>query len=774
MSWIVTHQCRFQSRTGQQYCVNISKQSDTSQNVVQLIGSEHPFVTNEANGDDIFMPVRQQTGYLRVLDNTGGALVEELLPENNTQKMVTLVNLTTGKTEWIGFLAAEVFTQPWGNDMTELEFPLKSALACLENVQIKNGLSGINKIGHLINDAFNDLFLGENIFSNICIASDMLSHMTPFILFVDYNLFFNTETSMVNGADVVEKIGISYYNAIKIICQIFGLTMREEGKTLFFNQSNDSGYDVGYVNLSWDEFLLYIENSITISSQDNFENKNIIEIAEFRNTNNKQSFNQGCKSVKVRLELEDSSYNAISLPETSASSTTPDVAQVVENVYHRSPNGYIESFKTFIPLNVQAANVRTEFETFTFCIMRRTSSDESTGKYARHTYIGTSDYNTVLDKTLVKGGTATTSGGYTYCYYWWKQTYIYTGAFPCRWSTGNDVLKNGIFLVQDIFRLYDTEINSSYIKECYSIQSNGIVEATNAFLCINFELLYIYTMVAFSKDYFWGDQEGKIKFYENPNRHYLGLRCKLYAVDENNNISYWRDDTSKGWVSYETTFEISTNNGKVVSNKTPDMNIDGDDGYYVPFNGRYTIHFCILNVENFTTDYVETFQDESPGWEGTSLSLDYEVYPYQKILTDLTVDIIYPRNITINNKGENVYRRTIMSSGFSQEKEINLKLGTNNNNAPSPSLLRQNTSNFIESIEYTKNGLISNERPEMHLLNRMAEYYKEVRRTMEAKIATGIDLFHNRFLYNGRKYMAIDKKHDWEREEQEVKFIEVD
>jgi hypothetical protein len=61
----------------------------------------------------------------------------------------------------------------------------------------------------------------------------------------------------------------------------------------------------------------------------------------------------------------------------------------------------------------------------------------------------------------------------------------------------------------------------------------------------------------------------------------------------------------------------------------------------------------------------------------------------------------------------------------------------------------------------------------MHLLNRMVEYYKTMRRTMEAKIATGTDLFRNRFSYNGRKYMAIDKKHDWEREEQEVKFIEV-
>ena len=113
--------------------------------------------------------------------------------------------------------------------------------------------------------------------------------------------------------------------------------------------------------------------------------------------------------------------------------------------------------------------------------------------------------------------------------------------------------------------------------------------------------------------------------------------------------------------------------------------------------------------------------------------------------------------------------------GFSEEKAINLDLGTWNNNLSSPSLLRKhNNEEYVQTIDYTaSDGSTVMERPEMHLLNRMVEYYKTMRRTMEAKIATGIDLFRNRFSYNGRKYMAIDKKHDWEREEQEVKFIEV-
>ena len=98
-----------------------------------------------------------------------------------------------------------------------------------------------------------------------------------------------------------------------------------------------------------------------------------------------------------------------------------------------------------------------------------------------------------------------------------------------------------------------------------------------------------------------------------------------------------------------------------------------------------------------------------------------------------------------------------------------------NHNYPSPSLLRTfNNEGYIEFIGYTAtDGSTISERPEMHLLNRMVEQYKTMRRTMSAKIATGIDIFRNRFAYNGRKFMAIDKKHDWEREEQEVKFIEV-
>jgi hypothetical protein len=141
----------------------------------------------------------------------------------------------------------------------------------------------------------------------------------------------------------------------------------------------------------------------------------------------------------------------------------------------------------------------------------------------------------------------------------------------------------------------------------------------------------------------------------------------------------------------------------------------------------------------------------------------------------MTIDLVYSQEITTSVRSSNIYRRTIVESGFSEDKEKELTFGTYNLNYSSPSLLRSYDNNgYIQDVGYTaSDGSVVAERPEIHLLNRMVEYYKTMRRTMEAKIATGIDLFRNRFSYNGRKYMAIDKKHDWEREEQEVKFIEV-
>ena len=66
-----------------------------SGSITTLTGAAEPFVTQEDSSDDIFTPVRGQTGTLRVIDETNNSsLLETLIPQNNTQKLITLVSGT--------------------------------------------------------------------------------------------------------------------------------------------------------------------------------------------------------------------------------------------------------------------------------------------------------------------------------------------------------------------------------------------------------------------------------------------------------------------------------------------------------------------------------------------------------------------------------------------------------------------------------------------------------------------------------------------------------
>jgi hypothetical protein len=151
------------------------------------------------------------------------------------------------------------------------------------------------------------------------------------------------------------------------------------------------------------------------------------------------------------------------------------------------------------------------------------------------------------------------------------------------------------------------------------------------------------------------------------------------------------------------------------------------------------------------------------------------IYPYAKIIEGISVGITYKKEVTESERDTNTYRRVIMQRGFSEDKEINLTIGTDNNNKDStPSFLKDSdgTTN-ISTLQYFSNGNVVNERPEEHLLGRMVVYYNQMRRAFKATVSTGIDLLTTKYTYLDRYFFGIDKKHDWERDEQEVKFIEV-
>ena len=82
----VHYQICFKSKDGNTYAVNLYEEGYVG-NIVQLTPAENPFETCESSDENIFAPVRSQSGYIRIID-TDNTIFSQIVPQNNTSLMV--------------------------------------------------------------------------------------------------------------------------------------------------------------------------------------------------------------------------------------------------------------------------------------------------------------------------------------------------------------------------------------------------------------------------------------------------------------------------------------------------------------------------------------------------------------------------------------------------------------------------------------------------------------------------------------------------------------
>ena len=123
---------------------------------------------------------------------------------------------------------------------------------------------------------------------------------------------------------------------------------------------------------------------------------------------------------------------------------------------------------------------------------------------------------------------------------------------------------------------------------------------------------------------------------------------------------------------------------------------------------------------------------------------------------------------TASSRLQNTYRKENQTFGLSEDKEINLLIGTFNNNIYSPVFIRDSNDGFLE--------LVGDQRPEIRLATEMAAYYSKALSTFIGLVRSGLDLCRTIYRMTDNsvtKYFAaicIDKK--WRDDSESVKFIE--
>ena len=713
MTWNIHYTIPFMSRDKNAYTVNVYEWDYTG-DVVTLTGASEPFVTQEDDDDDIFTPVRTQTGYLRVIDTTGGQLLEEMMPANNTEKPVRLM---LGDTVcWQGFLAAQGYSQPWDNHKNKIEFQVISAIYAMKSIDIPSAYRDEElPLSQFLTDAYAQLYKGDTTFipSIRYITSDMRELARFEKYYINCNSFISTEENVDEGKTDEVFVGDPFYDSLEAICALFGFTLREYCGVPYFTRYDENTSILRYASSDG----TYHGGLKTISLLDAFSS---------RDANNTASYIQGAKVAKVILTLPS---DGVSFGQPAVD--TSDDEPIITSLYDESAL-YIQEHT---PRN-------SEKFTYNFWKYDWSGSGES---------IGESNAADTISHSLIHGYVSNPHAMSSSS----DERFLYTGAFPVRFylrSSKKDVisLSDGLYFnAQYLMGATIPSLTKAGKHAMVTLTNGSTLTMRNGYIRIYFDLYDVYWVggtVNNSYSGFFSSTDYQMLMGYTPHQ-FLTVAVKVGS-------KYW-DKSTSAWVDDETTFEIDIENNSIVTNYDWSMFLDVSTGYFIPVVGMTGTVTLII--------YDRCINKDSNG-------LYHACYTH--VMTNLKVRYMERSSIVSSDNSENVYREDVQT-GFSDTKSVNLTIGTSNNNDPMSIFIRDKTNSFyVAQCIYLSIAGITAERPERHLVRRMATYYKEIRRTLLATIHSGLDLMLARYKYNNRLYFGIDAQHNWRDDTQEVKFIE--
>ena len=741
MNWNIHWQCLFKSLGGTQYAVNIYEQNYGG-SIAQLTGATDPFITQEENDNDIFNPVRVQTGYLRVVDYDG-TIMESIIPSNNTEKLVKLIQgsyegvwpdgtFTESDVVWQGFLQAQAYTQPWNGQANIIEFPVKSLLGVMEDVSIGAYNTETESIASMIYDAFIAINATPN---KIYLQSNILNQINSFFYTrINRGIFFDEEKTLnlVPPSEVMmTHTGMSWLDILSAIGKLFGLMFRENNGSLYISMYDSGGGTLHRQEIpTWEDFEGLVDDESPTIIHNTIEEVDLLQNFDFAGNDNTLGFLNGFRKLYVTLPIsKDEVEFAMSILEL------PDSQMPLESVTVYKDN---EPKTVYVQPYPSTSSSKTG-ETF----MYYRCTGQTTHEIVNNTnYNG---YNLCLGSCIVR--LPSFDPNYS------SNINYYSGAFHCRWFYQDNaqqiVLKDGLFLNQ--MYLSDTIQNAEI---CYQIYGKSH-KFENGYININFNL-YNFFREELHPDYNLHFGDDRYLGYTTRTHMYFALRI---GANTYWNGSEWVDRGS-GAMPY---FVFDVVGTQIVTNKTPEMNVSSESGYFIPVTSSMTgvLTLIILNLSECST------------WDETQHTTVNHQDNHSKIMSDLTVTFLKSLSALESGRGDNTYFKSTLISGFAGEKKIELTVGTYNNNIYSRSLIRNaSDSDWIQTIQYTTN---QQERPEINLINRMYAYCSIVRRTNSAIRSTicAFNIAEVISVYRGHKFFGIDANHRWADDKQEVKFIEV-
>lgn len=287
----------FTSLGGDQYEVRISGATQD----ITLIGGAKPFITEEDDDEDFFMPVRLQHGMIRIVDNgkdaNGNAFDwRDMIPTTATSNTVVLYKKTGANSwsiMWMGYLKPETYSGKYLQNPQERALPVVCPLTVLESVDVTTTGPTIANFAYILKYIF-----GESAYNftywfqgNSGDVLDWLKKGVAWRNFFEYDSDTNQNVKKYNCLELLTEI-----------CKFWGWQMRQKGDVLYFTMVDDDISNNGFVEIGYND-LVSISNGGT--PQLNFKNFSPVTMGQswFVDTDNNLELLQGIREVTVTADI---------------------------------------------------------------------------------------------------------------------------------------------------------------------------------------------------------------------------------------------------------------------------------------------------------------------------------------------------------------------------------------------------------------------------------------------------------------------------------------
>lgn len=540
--------------------------------VVELTPAAVPFETQEDSADTWFVPIRKQTGYIRVLDEGN---LEGVMPVGLKDRYVEYTE--DGSLKWCGYMVPDVFSADWDVTPNEVEFPVVSGIGVLESVYLDEADElGVVPLAKLIYDALSNTGIDYSVIyypREILKNSTGTDYLHPFHVKVSrYNFFKENESLNFEDSDWKRYDGDTHYNVLAEVMKFYGWTIRERENNIWITSTAIEGS--GWI--TWSELGSLAKGYTSVNGTRIVDvNSYSIPSLELSGSDHKRDVLQGRKKVIVKADVNP-------------------VGAVVPSVDKAKMN-FVDSF-----VNEFATNGQTyAYEKISL-------------------YVPKNGYMDVELRTYVKTGMNTTYSDWTNVTQTMEAISLYVGAYFIEQErvTAEEYAKKKNWNLSETIRINLQDWTDDYptIEKARTLPI-VIMKSRNVANYVSGAFVLSAQTRSISKG-FLADYDGNGKGT---------LEIKFRVGDK-----YWNGST---WVSNDEWFTVNMGNeddpsstqgtGKIISTKTLDMPYNGADGYVMPIDQslsgeiELTIHavrndggYGVLMLDNFKVDYFGEDQDQ--------------------------------------------------------------------------------------------------------------------------------------------------------------------